>query len=586
MDLLTELYAYYLAAELGYSPAHLQQRDRIHRKPMSNYTEEFFNRAPHLQNADVVAYRNYVLKNGPFIDETVAPDLLKSNKKAAEVRQVGNRLFLAKDFKEALEKYNESICWAEGNSEDLGIGYANRSAIYYDMGEYELSLHNIDLAKKRSYPQRLMPKLLARELNCKEKIANGHSKCAERCLKLAMNVEANPKRPFMAAGIEQKELPDYGRSMVAERAFKAGDVILQEQAMLASISPELKFKNCNHCSIENFHSLIPCPNCVSVMYCSEECLEKGLKSSHRFECGITEKLHHISYGSSRVFMGSRAFFYGLTLFNDDVKNMMEYCEANGRTGADPFTLDYTAYDPLEEFKVFHKVKLPTKKFLYEDSFRFYAAVYYSIYIKHPLVRSIVTTRAQKDFMLRSILDYMRIIGFLIIGPRQNFTNQIFPIASVCNHSCDPNMAAATYYGHLKFIAIRPIAKGDQIVVSYGPLAREHSDNERRQAIQMYHFDCLCDTCNVVKLRNRLSAVKKLPPIPYKHMITVKKVIEDPDTTDAAGKLNMLQQFAERYAFAHPRDDYVALLDLYRELLISMFTKEVQDQLRAKAGQSV
>lgn len=577
MDKLIELYASYLQS------AQCQQWDHVNRKPMSNYTMEFSTRAPHLQKSDVVGYRNYVLKNGPFIDETVAPDLLKSNKKASEVRQVGNRLFLANDFRAAAEKYNESICWAEGKDEDLGIGYANRSAIYYEMEQYEFSLNNIELAKKHNYPQRLMAKLLAREINCKNKMKIEHSKPTQRCLKLEMNLDANPKIPFMAAGIEQKVLPSYGRSMVAERAFKAGDVLLQEQAMLAAISPERKFTNCNHCSINNFDNLIPCPNCVSVMYCSEECLEKGLKFSHRFECGITEKLHHIAYGSSQIFMGSRAFLYGLTLFNDDLKSMMEYCEANGRAGADPFTLDYTAYDPLEEFKVFHKAKLPTNKFLYEDTFRFYAALYYSIYIKHPLVRSIVTTKAQKDFMLRSILDYMRIIGFLIIGHQQNFTNQLFPIASVCNHSCDPNTVAAIYYGKLKFIAIRPISKGDQILVSYGPLAREHLDVERRQVIQMFHFNCLCDTCNSTKLRRILSAAKKHPPIPHKHQNTVRMVIGDPEANNAA-KLNMLQQFAERHVYAYPRKDYVLLMDVYRELLDSMFVEEVQGQLRAKAYQ--
>lgn len=451
------------------------------------------------------------------------------------------------------------------------------------MDEYEMSLNNIELAKKHNYPQRLMPKLLAREINCKNKIENGHSLRTERCLKLVMNVEGNPKIPFMAVGIEQRELPRYGRSMVASRAFKAGDVLMQENAMLTSISPELKFTNCNHCSKDNFNSLIPCPNCVSVMYCSEECLEKGMKFSHRFECGITEKLHHISYGSSRVFMGSRAFFYGLTLFNDDLKKMMEYCEANGRTGADPFTLDYTTYDPLEEFKVFHKAKLPTNKFLYEDSFRFYAAVYYSIYIKHPLVRSIVTTKVQKDFMLRSLLDYMRIVGFLIIGPRQDFSNQLFSIASVCNHSCDPNTAVAIYYGKLKFIAIRPISKGEQIVISYGPLARQHSENVRRQAIQRFHFDCLCDTCDCLgkPLRRKLSEAKKLPQIPYKQLINLQKLVEDPNP-NAAAKLNMLQQFAQRYAYAYPREDYVLMLDLYSALLASEFAKEELDQVRAKA----
>ncbi|XP_001660071.2 uncharacterized protein LOC5571975 [Aedes aegypti] len=579
MDALTELLYAYMAAQQSQSPSNLAHALRINQKPMSLYTTEFLRLAPHLAKSDVVAYRNYVLKNGPFIDETVAPDLIKSNKRAADVRQAGNRHFLAKDYLEALEKYNESICWADGpDSEDLGIGYANRSAIYFDMGEYELSLANIALAKKHNYPERLMPKLLTREHNSKEKIATGHSKLAMRCPSLAMKVESHPKRPFMAAGIVQKELPIYGRSLVAERPFKAGDVILHEKAWMAAISPELKYQNCNRCSIANFHSLIPCPNCVSIMYCSEKCLEEDLKYSHRFECGISEKLHHISYGSSRILMGPRAFFYGLTLFKDNLEDMMKFCEANGRDGADPLTLDYSNYDPLEEFKIFHKVKLPTNNFLYEDSFRFYAAVYYSVYMKHPLVRSLVVTKPQKDFMLRSFLDYTRIIGFLIIGPRQNFTNQLFSIASVCNHSCDPNTLAAVHFDQLKLIALRPIAADEQIQISYGPLAIKNTDNERRQTLTMYHFDCICDSCDAAKARRKKAAGKKLPPVPLKHLMALNQLLEDGDADDAA-KLTMLQQFANRYMYTYPGENYMDMIDIYRKVLAITFTKEMEDHRR-------
>ncbi|XP_062556683.1 SET and MYND domain-containing protein 4-like [Armigeres subalbatus] len=582
MEKLAELLASYMTAQ---DPAHLNQALRISRKPMHHYIQEFMTQAPHLKHADVLLYRTYVLKNGPFIDETVAADLNKSDKRAADVRQAGNRLYLSKQYPEALEKYNESICWADGaDSENLGIGYANRSAIYYDMGEYELSLANIVLAKKHNYPERLMPKLQTREHNCKEKIAEGQSQLAMRCPSLAMNVEPHPMIPFMAAGIAQKELPGYGRSLVAERPFKAGDVILKEKAWLAAISPELKYKNCNHCSADNFYSLIPCPNCVSVMYCSEKCLEEGLKYSHRFECGITEKLHHISWGSSRIWMGSRAFFYGLTLFNDDMKNMMDYCEANGRNGADPLTLDYSKYDPLEEFKVFHKTKLATSEFLYEDSFRFYAALYFSVYMKNPLVRSIVSTKAHKDFMLRSILDYMRIIGFLIIGPRQNFTNQLFSIGSVCNHSCDPNTVAAVQYGQLKFIILRPIAAGDQILISYGPLVYESTDSERRQALSMYHFVCICDACDAYKMRRRKETSKRLPGIPLKQLKAMSELLHD-DAADGAAKLTMMQQIVNRYQHSYPRKDYMDSLDLYYKLLGITFLKETQDLRRTTAAES-
>ncbi|EAT36042.1 AAEL011838-PA [Aedes aegypti] len=588
MDAFFGFCPWYVAAQIEFlleAAVMAQLQTRALQNPMDRYLLEFLSRTEHLRLSDVVDYRNYVIKKGPFINDSVAPDLPKDDRKAAAVRQVGNRLYLEMDYPAALEKYNESICWAKGpNSEHLGIGYANRSAIYFDMGEYELSLANIDLAKKHNYPQRLMPKLVARELNCKHKIEGGQSKRAKPCAKLDINVEVNPLRPFMAAGIVQKMIPGYGRSVVAERNFKPGDVILNEKAMLTAISPEVKYKNCNHCSMENFHSLIPCPKCVSVMFCSKECLEKGLRYSHRFECGITEKLHHFSQEASRVLLGIKAFFYGLTLFNDNLKDMMSFCKRNDRTGADPFTLDYSNYDPLEEFKIFHMTKLPTDEFKHEDAFRFYASVYYSIYIRQPLVRSMFTTKAQKDFFLRSILDYTRIMRFLLIEFHTNLTSQFFSIASVCNHSCDPNTAVVNYFGKLKLIAIRPIAIDEQILVSYGLHSREHSYDERQVACRkIMHFKCLCDACDERKMRRIRAAAGNLPAVPNHHIVNLKKVYDDP-AINGADKLNMMRQFIGRYVYAYPRYEYVTALDVYRELLDSTFKEEMEDQLRATASE--
>ncbi|XP_058836297.1 SET and MYND domain-containing protein DDB_G0273589-like [Topomyia yanbarensis] len=555
-----------------------KQMERVSRKPMSNYTTQFFDEAGHMKNADVTAYRNYVLKNGPFID---VPDLPKCNNKAAKVRQVGNRLYLKKDYNEALNKYNESICWAETGSEDLGIGYANRSAIYYEQEEYQYAIANIALAKKHNYPQRLLSKLLAREQNCLEKIRNGQSKFTIPPIRMPMNVDVNPRIPHLAKGIRMGQIAGYGRSMIAERDFKAGDVILHETPMLTSVSPELKYLNCNYCSIENFHSLIPCPNCVSVMYCDEECLEKGT-SFHRYECGISEKLHHISYGSSRVYMGPRMFFYGLSLF-DNLEEMMKFCSTHDRTGANPLTLDYTNDCRLEEFKIFHQVKLPTSNFLYEDSFRFYAAVYYSVYINHPLVKSIFTNQETKNFMLRAMLDYMRIIGFLVIGRSENFTNQLQSLASVFNHSCDPNTVASYRSGQLKVIVLRPISKGEQIFISYGPLYDKHSDSERKQIMAMFHFDCVCNICDRKKYKSWLLSGKRTPPIPRKHMTVLQKVVEGDN--DAA-KLNAMQQFVQRYACHHPGEDIDSAINMYRSLLNITIMVETDALLRGKIAKGI
>lgn len=53
----------------------------------------------------------------------------KCDKVAANLREEGNKCFKSKKLYEALELYTKSICYAEKNSIDLSLAYANRSAV-------------------------------------------------------------------------------------------------------------------------------------------------------------------------------------------------------------------------------------------------------------------------------------------------------------------------------------------------------------------------------------------------------------------------------------------------------------------------
>ena len=81
-------------------------------------------------------------------------DSLKSSELADECRNAGNKLYCERNFFEALLKYNESLCFAMEGSEAVGLAYANRSAVYFELRLYEKCIRNIELAKLSGYPQK------------------------------------------------------------------------------------------------------------------------------------------------------------------------------------------------------------------------------------------------------------------------------------------------------------------------------------------------------------------------------------------------------------------------------------------------
>jgi tetratricopeptide (TPR) repeat protein len=112
----------------------------------------------------------------------------KNSDQSAYYREKGNTYFKQKELYESLHSYNEAIRtarFAENNllqensktgsrssmskneEELLPLSLANRSAVYYELGEnyYERALQDADLALNYGYPDRLKSKLLLRKAN-------------------------------------------------------------------------------------------------------------------------------------------------------------------------------------------------------------------------------------------------------------------------------------------------------------------------------------------------------------------------------------------------------------------------------------
>lgn len=137
---------------------------------------------------------------------TLKPRIIKIDKseaKAEKFRTEGNKYYQKKSFERALDLYNKSIlfaphpridvseqqknkicteelqdissedqnagCSSKENKEDhrsLALGYANRSAVLFEVQEYEKCISDIDHALLHGYPRILHSKLAERKAKC------------------------------------------------------------------------------------------------------------------------------------------------------------------------------------------------------------------------------------------------------------------------------------------------------------------------------------------------------------------------------------------------------------------------------------
>lgn len=205
-------------------------------------------------------------------------DSLKSSQEAEAARSAGNKLYVERSFFDALLKYNESLCFAVVGSEAVGLAYANRSAVYFELKLFDKSLSNIELAKSNNYPEKNFPILDKRTEKCHEQIK------AENVTRqdtspydfIKLSDDAKPTLPFVASCLELKTSEKFGRFIITNRDIKVGEIVAIETPHFRVLKSDQryercqqfnKFQRCSFCLEDNSMDLIPCEGCSSGSSC-------------------------------------------------------------------------------------------------------------------------------------------------------------------------------------------------------------------------------------------------------------------------------------------------------------------------------
>lgn len=74
---------------------------------------------------------------------------------------------------------------------------------------------------------------------------------------------------------------------------------------------------------------------------------------------------------------------------------------------------------------------------------------------------------------------------------------MYPEASYFNHSCVPNLCRVMQHGGrlAAFYALRPIAAGEPLTISYTDVEEQNSAERRRNLLETYRFFCTCERCS-------------------------------------------------------------------------------------------
>lgn len=172
----------------------------------------------------------------------------------------GNRLFAQKQYFQALESYNRSLCHAKPNSVNKVKGFAGRSAVYFEMKHYAHSLENIRLARIQSDFTE-SNSLDEREIRCMEQLRHGSTTNSDD--KFNLSYTPHPRIPHLADCLELNENDKFGRYITTNRDLKPGDVIATEEPLLKFIDlgalKLYKYQRCFNCFKSNNLNLLPGP---------------------------------------------------------------------------------------------------------------------------------------------------------------------------------------------------------------------------------------------------------------------------------------------------------------------------------------
>ncbi|XP_037051198.1 SET domain-containing protein 3-like [Bradysia coprophila] len=436
-------------------------------------------------NIVVADLRSNAATNPLRADKTIST-LNKSDATSVEKRSKGNELFVRQQWFEAMEMYNESLCFAEKGSVNASLAYANRAFTFLKLEMYNECFADIELAKKAGYPE--MSKLEQRKAICSNSMKEDTDSPNARW-KPKLDYDPNEKFPCLANILNIERSGDCDVAVVANEDIAVGRIIAMEESFTVSLHQRFGWKCC--ICLKHSVNLVPCTNCTVAMFCSDECRESFL---HKDECGKMMKCEQMEQ--------MRGILIAINSFAN-ADELMDFVEETIQSDCNE--TPENLIDTRSKYRIFLKLSLHSKLCGSEFFGAQYVYPIYKFLLDIPRIGTFFNSLKHQRFLMHLIGHHVQ------IGHRntrmikqQNLGDRVMQMESQYSftgllqkyftHSCAPNVQMISFDNMSIYFTVRPVRKGDTLQQSFFPFLQESRKLRQSVLLEQKEIVCKCIRC--------------------------------------------------------------------------------------------
>lgn len=435
-------------------------------------------------NLVVADLRSNSSKNPLRADKTTST-LNKSNAMSIEKRTKGNELFKQRHWFEAMEMYNESLCFAEEGSVNTSLAYANRAFSFLKLELYDQCFADIELAKEAGYPE--MSKLDERKSICANSVKKGVDSLNTRW-EPKLSYDANAKFPCLA-NIVNIERTEYGEvAIVAKEDIPVGQIIAVEESFTVNLHQRFGWKCC--ICLKHSVNLVPCKKCTVAMFCSDKCHESFL---HKNECGKMMKSEQMEQ--------MRGILIAINSFSS-ADELMDFVEATMKS--DGNEAPDNLIDARSKYRIFLKLTFDAKLCGSEFFGAHYVYPIYKFLLDIPRIGEFFNSLKHQRFLMHLIAHHVQIghrntrmiqqqnlTDKTMLEPQYSFTGLL---QKYFKHSCAPNVQMISFDNMSIYFTVRPVKEGAPLQQSLFPFLLESRRSRQNVLLKEKEIVCKCIRC--------------------------------------------------------------------------------------------